>query len=314
MTIELSNSVKDYNYACGKVLPEDYYNHDVILVRQYYRDLFACFPAPQIEGIIVRNGHVTDGASGRLIPIRIFRKEGSLSSPRPCIIYAHGGGFISGELEALDGLARDLVVALDVTVVTFNYRLAPEHRHPAAIEDCLTTYLGVRQLAAADGIDPESIYFAGESCGGSFAIGLALMLRDQGLPQLRGSIAINPVLDIHRWAQKRVKNCTVAFQDEMHRFTRDYLGTGDDLMSDYASPLLAGDISGLPSTVLWATEADPLAQEVKLFAERLQATTTKCVLHIEKGAVHGCLRARHHYHFAEVAFENLCGCIRDIMT
>ena len=315
MKIDNLSSVQDYKYACGFASSDDFYQRGMDYNRSSYLALFDRFPAPDRSGVNAFDLEYVRRAPGRPLRVRIHNPT-EIDHPEmlPCIIYAHGGGFGAGNIDVVNSICRDLVLDLKIRVAAVEYRLAPEHPHPAALEDCLAAYLYLRENAADLKIDINKIYFAGESCGGSFSIGLPLMLRDKGLPQLAGSIAINPVLDVHRWAQRHEIDCPQDFCDEMHFFTSTYLGANENVLVEYASPLLADSVQGLPPAVFWACRVDPLAADAEQFHERLLKAGISSVIYIDEVAVHGSLRARYHYQFAHAGYLRLIACIQVLMS
>ncbi|MFY2557164.1 alpha/beta hydrolase [Corallococcus terminator] len=306
--------VEDYKRACQRacegVDSAEFYKYRFSQQRQWYLNLFRAFPIPRPANIVVRDDAVVTPTHE--IPLRIYRSR-TAGAHEPCILYAHGGGFVNGALEASDSIAADLADRLGLTVITLHYRLAPEFRHPAALEDCYQALVAVAEQAASHGIDPARIVFAGESCGGSFAAGVSMLSRDRGGPRLFGQVPINPVFNLHRWARREVEDCSEEFQVEMHHYTSNYLGSNMELLPEYASPLLAKDLSGLPPAFIWAVESDPLSKEAKAYAERLRAAGVPAECHIHEGVVHGCLRARGHYTFASEAFDTLCEGFRALL-
>lgn len=314
MKIDNLSSVQDYKYACGFASSDDFYLKGIDYNRSSYLALFDRFPAPERAGV-----HTFDveyvKRSDRTLRVRVHNPT-ETGDPEllPCILYAHGGGFGAGNIDVINSICRDLALDLKVRVAAVEYRLAPEHQHPAALEDCLAAYLFLRENSSNLNIDLDRMYFAGESCGGSFSIGLPLMLRDKGLPQIAGSIAINPVLDVHRWANKQVTDCDQDFCDEMHFFTSVYLGTNDNVLVEYASPLLVDNVQGLPPAVFWACRADPLVADAEQFHAKLLKAGISSIIYVDDVAVHGSLRARYHYQFAHKGYLRLIACIQVLMS
>ncbi|MEQ1962438.1 alpha/beta hydrolase [Xenorhabdus khoisanae] len=316
MRAKLTQSMEDYEYACSNAMSPDFYCKGIDYVRYSYNALFSQFPPTSRDGVVHEDLQCKSSVTGKEIDVRIYSPNKQIESKRilPCIIYAHGGGFVSGDLSVVDTMGRDLVLDLNIRVVTFNYRLAPEHPHPAALEDCCDVYLFIRKIAKQKDINIDQIYFAGESCGGSWSIALPLWLRDNNLPQLAGSIAINPVLDVHRWAQKTVRDASKEFCDEMYFFTKSYLGQNENKLVPYASPLRADNLSGLPPAVFWAAAIDPLSDDVKKMSSRMKQNGIKVYVNIEDEAIHGCLRARYHYLFARKGYDNLLSLIMELIN
>jgi acetyl esterase len=306
--------VEDYKRACRLACRDldssEWHKYEFAQQREWYLSLFRAFPIPRPEGITVRDDAIATATHH--IPLRIFRRR-EAGDREDCIVYAHGGGFVNGALEASDSIAADLAARLGITVITFHYRLAPEFRHPAALEDSYQAVVSVIERATAYGIDPRRVIFAGESCGGSFAAGVAMWARDHGGPRLLAHVPINPVFDLHRWARKEVTDCPEDFQIEMHHYTSNCLGGRYDLLPGYASPLLATDFSQLPPAFIWAAATDPLSLEAQQYAAKLRAAGVPVRLHIHEGVVHGCQRARGHYAFAAEAFETLCVGLEELL-
>ncbi|CAM3649123.1 Putative lipase/esterase [Xenorhabdus nematophila ATCC 19061] len=315
MRAKLTQSMKDYEYACSNVIASDFYNKDLDYVRSSYKALFSQFPPRPRDGTNSEDLQCKSSITGEPIDIRIYSPNRQTESKHvlPCIIYAHGGGFVSGDLSVVESMGEDLVLDLNVKVVTFNYRLAPEHPHPAALEDCCDVYLYIHKIAKQKGINLDQIYFAGESCGGSWSIALPLWLRDNKLPQLAGSIAINPVLDVHRWVQKKVRDSSQEFCDEMYFFTKSYLGQNENRLISYASPLRAENLSELPPAVFWAA-IDPLSDDVTEMSTRMKQNGIEVYVNIEDEAIHGCLRARYYYLFAKRGYDNLLKLIMKLLN
>lgn len=304
---KLEPGVDDYVRACrascGGLSSSERTKYPLHKQREWYLALFRAFPIPRPPGIVTRDEFIA--MPDYEIPLRIYRDRDA-GAREACIIYAHGGGFVSGTFEAADSIAADLAARLGVTVVTFQYRRAPEHRHPAAIEDCYQTVLHVIRHAVSFGVDPSRVIFSGESCGGSFAAGVAMWARDHDGPPLLGHVPVNPVFDLHRWARREVHDCSVDYQEEMHHYTSSYLGGRYDVLPSYASPLLASDFSRLPPAFVWAAGEDPLRLEALAYGDKLRAAGVPVKVHIHDGVVHGCQRGRNHYKFAAEAFEVLC--------
>lgn len=303
------DELTEYKRLCLSLDPPDVLQHlhddpaELLRQRQNYDKLFQAFPVARPADMDIRDELLRLPTHD--IPLRWFQRR-SDGDAQACILYAHGGGFIAGTLEVADGIAIDLCQRLGVTVLTFDYRLAPEHIYPAPLEDCYSVLLHATERARANRIDPGRIIISGESCGGNFSAALPLLSRDRGGPRLLAQAPINPVFDVHRWAQRQVTDCDPDFQHEMHQYTSLYLGSNLDVTPAYASPLCAGDLAGLPPAFIWAVDTDPLSREADAYGRRLREAGVPCHVHIQPHAVHGCLRARHRFSFAARAFDTLC--------
>lgn len=224
------------------------------------------------------------------ITLSVLRSS-EFSGPRPALYFIHGGGMILGDRRDLAPQQVDWIENYGLTLVSVEYRLAPEHPHPAPVEDCYAGLLWTAGHAAELGIDANRILLGGVSAGGGLAAATALLSRDRKGPALAGQLLVCPMLD-HR-------NTTVS--------SRQYTGTGQwdresnemawsALLGDghhtaevspYASPALATDLSGLPSTFIDDGSAEVFRDEGVDYASRLWAAGVQAELHIWAGAFHG---------------------------
>jgi acetyl esterase len=304
MENSLATDLRRYHYICDLAwanLPR----HEREGRRQGYVERSANFPAKRVVDVTGTDGVFE--ANGRSIRFRLFTPKAG-PAIRDCIIYAHGGGFVSGNLECCEGLASEFAHDLQAAVLTFDFALAPENPFPAGVEDCYQTVLFCQTNHAALGINPRCIVFAGESNGGNFGPAVALMLRDRSKPQVAGICSLNPLFNLHRWTDGTTGEGSAAFQDEMQFFTSSYLSATRDDPHGYASPLFAPSLEGLPRTFMWSAGLDPLRWEAIQFQQRLHAAGVESELRIKPGVVHGCIRARHYYDFASETYaESLDG-------
>lgn len=306
----VSTEVKAYNDVCKLAVAElDRRAFDER--RQGYIELFKAFPLSRSVAVEVDDAPVQ--LEGHSIPLRIFRRSNA-GRNEACLIYAHGGGFVSGNIDICNSIAAELAHDLGITVITFHYRLSPEHPFPAPLEDCCAVVEAVARQADGFGIDPARILFGGESCGGNFAASVSLLLRDRNGHRLAGQVPINPVFDVHRWANRTAQEGTGEFQDEMYYFTSNYLGPNRDFQRPYASPLLAADVSGLPPAFIWAAGLDPLHREAVAFGERLRKAGVRAHVRVKPGVVHGCIRARHYYRFASEVYQEVVEGIGELIS
>lgn len=214
----------------------------------------------------------------------------------PTILYFHGGGFILGGLDSHDDICAEIAASTGLPVLSVEYRLCPEHPHPAAHEDCLA-------VAQATG---GPILLAGDSAGGALAAAVAAALRDPS--RLLGQVLIYPGLGgdrtrgsyvTHR-AAPMLTTADVAFYEALRH------GGAEPAVPDpTAAPLAATDFSALPPTLAIAVECDPLADDAPAYAAAIRAAGGKAIGRIEPGLVHGCLRARHLSPRASILFTRV---------
>ena len=200
-------------------------------------------------------------------------------------LYLHGGGMICGNLDVYDRFIKSYVAKSGVPILAVDYRLAPEHPHPAPVEDCYAALLWLKEHASELGVDAARITVMGDSAGGGLAAGVALMARDRGGPALAQQVLIYPMLD----------NRTTDPDAELEPFvTWTYadnitgwgalLGGGSP--DAYASPAHADSLSGLPPTYLEVGELDIFRSEDVLYATRLWSAGVPTELHVHPGCPH----------------------------
>jgi acetyl esterase len=310
---DYADSLLDYSYACSIAQDPYFYDIGVEYFRETFKNKFGRFPVPHNPHL--KTSLESFNREGFDISIKVYEDNFRPKSAKgdTCIIYAHGGGFIGGGFELVDGLCQDFVFDLGITVIAVDYRRAPEFRHPTGPLDFMAGVQYVRAHAEKYGIDPDKIYLSGESSGGCIAAAVPIMLRDNNLPQVAGVISINPVLNTHRWANRQVQDCSREYQDEMYFFTSNYLGDNQHIYPEYASPLLVENVVGFPPTVFFAAKSDPLSAEADEMYNRLNKSGIKTYIHIDETAVHGSIRARHYYRFARSAYDALLENIKKII-
>lgn len=226
------------------------------------------------------------GPAGEL-PVRIYSPE--TPAPRPLIVYFHGGGFVICSIDTHDGTCRRLANATGATVVSVEYRLAPEHPFPAPADDCYAAAVWAHEHAAELGGDAARLVVAGDSAGGNLAAVTALRARDEGAPPITCQILVYPVIDAACNSPSFATNGEGLFLEAstMRWFWQQYLGTGGDGRHQYASPCRARDLSGLPPAVIVTAEYDPLRDEGEAYAERLRAWGVETTAHRYEGMIHG---------------------------
>jgi acetyl esterase len=207
------------------------------------------------------------------IPLRLYRGIGTeRRAALPALIYFHGGGWVMGDLDTHDGVCRLIANAAGIAVISVDYRLAPEHKFPAAVDDAMTATEWIAAHGATLGIDASRLAVGGDSAGGNIAAVVALIARDRGGPRLRFQLLLYPATDfvVSDAPQRERFEGFPLNVVTMNWFRDHYLrGTGD--YGDWrASPLRAPDLSRLPRAYVLTVGFDPLHAEGALYARRLQ--------------------------------------------
>lgn len=213
------------------------------------------------------------------IPVRVYTPEGS--GPFPILVYFHGGGWVIGDLDAVHGPCTLLANRAHAVVVSVDYRLAPEHAFPAAVDDCYTATRWVSDNAPLINGDPERIAVGGDSAGGTLAAVMALMARDRGSPEIIFQLLIYPATDTKLETKSYRENGSDYFltTELMQWFYAYYLTRDEDKVDWRVAPLRVPDTSGLPPAFVITAEYDPLRDEGEAYAARLvesgNSVTTK---------------------------------------
>ena len=221
--------------------------------------------------------------------VRIFAPATG-GGPGGGVLYIHGGGFTVGSIDMEQAQAAQLSREVGVTVVSVEYRLAPEHPFPAALEDCNAALRWMHTEAAALGVDPARIAVVGNSAGGGLAAGLALYARDHGGPPLCFQYLGIPELDdrLETWSMRTFVDTPMWTRAAAARSWSMYLGAHDGDVSPYAAPARAVDLAGLPPAYISTMEFDPLRDEGILYGLALLRAGVSVELHSFPGTFHGC--------------------------
>jgi len=256
--------------------------------RASYRDRrFFTQPAPP-EVAQVRNLAVPSPAAD--IALRLYRPLCSAADALlPVLVYYHGGGWVIGDLDTHDTLCRELANGAGCAVVAVDYRMGPEHRFPAAVDDSVAALQWVHANAARLGLDASRVAVGGDSAGGNLAAVAAIAARDAGGPALAFQLLIYPATDQRRTAPSHAANGQgyLLTRDTMAYFHDHYLaGPAHDL--DWrASPLLHPDLKGLPPAFVLTAGHDPLRDEGLQYAQALTAAGNAATLVCFERQIHG---------------------------
>jgi acetyl esterase len=204
------------------------------------------------------------------IPIRIYTPDAP--APRPALVYFHGGGWVVCDLDTHDVVCTAIAHRAGAVVIAVDYRLAPEHKFPAAVTDSYAATAWVASNAKKLGIDPKRISVGGDSAGGNLAAVVSLKSRDQDGPAIALQVMVYPVTDLSSFAtpsyQEFGENHYLT-KSEMEWFRDHYLRSMEDARDPHASPLLTLDLSELPPALIITAECDPLRDEGEAYAKRL---------------------------------------------
>jgi acetyl esterase len=227
------------------------------------------------------------GPGGKL-RLRVYTPHGT--GPFPLLVFYHGSGFVLCSLDTHDGICRNLCAGASCVVASVDYRLAPEHKFPAGIEDCLEATRWAAAHAAELGAAPGRVAVGGDSAGGNLAAVTAIRLRDAGAPALRGQLLLYPVTDYHTPGTPSYAENAQGYgltRETMQWFWAHYLNDPAEGSHPDAAPLRTPDLAGLPPTLVITAEYDPLRDEGELYAARLRAAGVPTTATRYDGVNHG---------------------------
>jgi acetyl esterase len=252
-------------------------------LRALYQGQTTIFPGEPVANVETRR---VPGPAGE-IPVRIYTPAGG--GAHPAIAFFHGGGWVIGNLETHDGTARKLANASGCTVMSVDYRLAPEHRFPAAAEDCYAALRWLAANAAALGVRADALAVAGDSAGGNLAAVTAQMARDRRGPELAFQLLVYPVVapDFETQSYRENADGYLLTRDVMRWFWDQYVPDAAERTSPYASPLAARELAGLPPALVITAEYDPLRDEGEAYARALRESGVPVTASRYDGVIHG---------------------------
>ena len=235
----------------------------------------------------VRVEPLTIPAGERSIAARLYRPQ-QQDPAAPAIVFAHFGGGVIGDLDTSHAFCGILAKVTRAPVVSVEYRLAPEHPHPAPIDDCHAGIVWLARHARELGIDPDRIIVMGVSAGAGLAAGIALLARDRGFPTLSHQVLLRPMLDDRmRTHSSQMLDGEGVWDRNENAFGWAALLGRQSEVSPYAAPSRAVDLSGLPRTYLDTGSADTFRDETLEYAGRLSAHGVSVDLHVWGGGFHG---------------------------
>jgi acetyl esterase len=223
------------------------------------------------------------------IPGRFYVPGGlPAGAPAPLVVYFHGGGWVIGDLDTHDGVCRFLAAAAGTAVLSIDYRLAPEHPFPAAVEDAWAGFAWAAANATGLGVDPARIAVAGDSAGGNLAAVVSLLARAAGGPIPAMQLLIYPPTDSAGDLPSRrlFAEGFLLTKSDMDTFERHYLPPGTDATDPRVSVLLAPDLTGLPPAYVATAGFDPLRDEGEAYALRMREAGVQVALRRHPGLIH----------------------------
>jgi acetyl esterase len=269
------------------------------------RDVLALDPPPvaAVRDVIGRGG----------VPLRLYRGAGTdATALLPVLVYFHGGGWVIGNIDSHDSVCRHLANGARCAVVSVDYRLAPEHKFPAAVDDCFAVTSWVAAEGPALAVDRERLAVGGDSAGGNLAAAVSLLARARGAPRLSYQLLLYPALDagMSHPSISRFAEGFLLTRATMRWFYDCYLGTPADVDDWRASPLRAADLIGVAPALVLTAGFDPLCDEGVAYARRLQEAGVPINHRHFPGQIHGFLSAGKIIRAAVPALDEIAAALR----
>jgi acetyl esterase len=281
--VELDPRTRVLLRALARLDPPDASLRPVGRARADYDELGPILDLPP-----ARMHQVEDRTVEGVVRARVFRPTPS-ARPAPACVYFHGGGFVLGSPRSHEGVVRALAAQTHAVFVSVDYRLAPEHRLPAAHDDALAAYQWARANAGSLGIDPDRIVLSGDSAGGNLALATAISARDLGLSPPRGLVPIYPATDMTRSfpSHRELGKDYFLTTELLDWFLERFLQRPEQMRDPRVSPLFATDLARLPPTHIVTAGFDPLRDEGEAMATRLRESGVRTTHQSEDSLIHG---------------------------
>ena len=257
--------------------------------RAFYRERRAV-TQPEPPAIAETRDLQASGPHGA-IPLRLYHPLPAVqrTRPPPVLVYFHGGGWVIGDLDTHDTLCRELALGAGCAVVAVDYRMAPEHRFPIAVDDSIAATRWVRDHAPELDVDASRLAVGGDSAGGNLATVVAITLRDAGDLALRWQLLIYPATDQRRgWPSHTANGQGYLLTTETMDYFHDHYLPDQAMDLDWrASPLLHPDLSRLPPALVLTAGYDPLRDEALQYSQRLTQAGNRCTHVLFERQIHG---------------------------
>jgi acetyl esterase len=253
-------------------------------------------PMQQVETV-----HATTDVG--VVPIRVYTPQ-QVPSLAPALVYYHGGGWVIGNLDSHDSVCRYLADKVKCVVFSVDYRLAPEHRFPAALDDSLAAYRWVQQQASAFAIDPKRVAVGGDSAGGNLAALVCQLLSAETLNQPCFQLLVYPATDATRsFASHHLFSSGYVLTESLMKWFLDQYLDGHDPKDPRISPLYCENFRGLPPATVVTAGFDPLRDEGKAYADKLREAQVPVSYRCHTGLIHSFLGMNGYVRAARIAVD-----------
>ena len=275
-------------------------------------DLFSGPPEPPVADV---RDLAFDGPHGE-VPVRVYRPESAVddSAESRALVHCHGGGWTLGTLDSVDGICRELATRADAVVVSVDYRLAPEHPFPVAVDEAAAAVAWVAETADSLGVDSDRIGVSGTSAGGALAVAASLRAREFGdLPEPAGQFLLYPIAgyDFETDSYRENADGPLLTRADMKWFYDQYLRSPVDAANPYAVPLRAPNLGALPTATVVTAGFDPLRDDGVALAERFEREGTPVEHRHYPAMAHGFCSLADRVDVAEAALSAVAADVRE---
>ncbi|HEX2913160.1 MAG TPA: alpha/beta hydrolase [Chloroflexia bacterium] len=259
------------------------------------------------KGIKVEDRTISNPGGVSNVPIRIYTPERVTSALRPLVVYFHGGGWVLGSLRMGDWMCSVTAHELDAVVVSVDYRLAPQHKFPAGLEDCYTALVWCSENGASLGADAGRLGVMGESAGGNLAAVVCLLAKERGGPQIKHQALLYPAVggSMETDSCRINKDALILTAADMETYYNYYVNADTDPRDWRIGPLFAPDFSGLPPAIIIVAGHDPLHDDGVAYAKKLREAGINVTLQDYPAMPHGFLNFPHFSRDAKPAFKEV---------
>ena len=225
------------------------------------------------------------------IPVRIYRPAGAGTGRLPGLVYLHGSGWVVLNIEVCDSFSRALANRTGCVVIAVNYQKAPEHKFPVPLDDCYAATRWVFDHAEELGVNTDRIGIIGDSAGGNLAAAVTLRARDESGPKIAYQVLVYPAVQFGWDTPSALANAEgfLLQRATMEYFWKNYVNSPSDGQHPYCSPLAAENHSGLPPALIISAEFDPLCDDGRYYADKLEAAGVPVKFSLYGGMIHGFL-------------------------